>query len=350
MLVLGIETSCDETGAAVLRDGRVLSNLVVSQVDIHSRFGGVVPELASRKHIEAISIVIEQALEEAGVELSEIDGVAVTRGPGLIGALLVGLSAAKGIALSLGIPLIGVNHLHGHLFAAQLEGHELEFPFVGLVVSGGHTTLFKVNGPFDIAQVGATRDDAAGEAFDKVAKLLGLGYPGGISIERAAARSGPHSIRFPRALMEKGNFEFSFSGLKTSALKHVSDNFGYPGTEAGPGSFHPLDGNSVNYPSTEQINAICSAFQEAIIEVLCFKALEAGEIFGEGRLIVSGGVAANRALREKMSKDGEKRGVQVVFPSPELCSDNGAMIAARGWTLLEAGMRDELDIDAKSRW
>ncbi|MCL5122962.1 MAG: tRNA (adenosine(37)-N6)-threonylcarbamoyltransferase complex transferase subunit TsaD, partial [Deltaproteobacteria bacterium] len=212
MIVLGIETSCDETAAAIVENGtKILSNVVVSQIDVHKEFGGVVPELASRKHIEAISIVVTKALKDAGVEFCDVDAIAVTRGPGLVGSLLVGIGAAKGLALALKKPICGVNHLHGHLFSAWLENDRMEFPFVGLVVSGGHTSLFEVSSPLDIEVIGKTRDDAAGEAYDKVSKLLGLGYPGGAIIEKLASEISSNGLNFPRALMEPGNLDFSFS-------------------------------------------------------------------------------------------------------------------------------------------
>lgn len=351
MLVLGIETSCDETAAAVIKDGRnILSDVVLSQIDVHREYGGVVPELASRKHVEAISFVIREALSRASVDPEQIDGIGVTRGPGLIGSLLVGISAAKGMALALEKPLCGVNHLHGHLFAVFLERDDIDFPFVGLVVSGGHTSLYLLESPKDIRLIGKTRDDAAGEAFDKVAKLLGLGYPGGVIIERHAKGVDPGDLRLPRALMEKDNLDFSFSGLKTAVLRQAEEFFGTSRVHDAPGSFHALSiprrGDTVH----EGVNLICAAFQDAVTDVLTAKALRAAEIYNSPKLIVCGGVAANGALRERMTEEGQRRGIEAVFPSVSLCTDNGAMIAARAEYLLSSNMTDDLNFSAKSRW
>lgn len=351
MLVLGIESSCDETAAAVVRDGtRILSDVVVSQVDVHSEYGGVVPEIASRKHIEAISPVIDQALQRAGLSCTDIEGIGVTRGPGLIGSLLVGIGAAKGMALALGVPLCGVNHLHGHIFAVFLERTDIAYPFVSLVVSGGHTSLYYVKGPLDFQVAGRTRDDAAGEAFDKVAKLLGLGYPGGIVIERLARGVYPADLRLPRALMDKDNLDFSFSGLKTAVLRQVEEQFGVKRNTERPGSFHPLLGVDTTGEHEEKIRLIAAAFQEAVVEVLVAKGFRAAEQYGVDSLVVCGGVAANQALRERLLSEGVARGVEAVFPSLKLCTDNAAMIAARAEILLEAGLADDLSFGAKSRW
>ena len=351
MLVLGIETSCDETAAAVVRGGKeILSDVVVSQIDVHKEYGGVVPELASRKHIEAISPVIEQALKRAGIAPGEIQGIGVTRGPGLIGSLLVGIAAAKGMALSLDVPLCGVNHLHGHLFAAFLERNDLTLPFVGLVVSGGHTSLFHVRAPFEIDLVGRTRDDAAGEAFDKVAKLLGLGYPGGVIIEEQARGVDPEDLKFPRALMEGDELDFSFSGLKTAVLRPVEETFGVKRRGDVPGSFHPLVPRELTDEDTPAIRKIAAAFQDAVVDVLVAKGMKAAERYGSTRLVVCGGVAANGVLREKMIAEGMRRGIEPVFPSVRLCTDNAAMITARAEALLSAGMADDLGFGAKSRW
>lgn len=351
MLVLGIESSCDETAAAVVEDGRrVLSDVVVSQIDVHRQFGGVVPELASRKHVEAISVVVEEALSLAEVAAQRIEGIGVTRGPGLIGSLLVGVAAAKGMALALDVPICGVHHLHGHLFATFLERDDVAFPFVGLVVSGGHTSLFRVRGPFDIELVGKTRDDAAGEAFDKVAKLLGLGYPGGIVIEERAAGIEPAGLRFPRALMDEAVLDFSFSGLKTAVLRHVEERFGVKRNESLPGSFHPLIRWDESEDATAAVAEIAAAFQDAVADVLTGKGFLAAERYAVDKLIVCGGVAANSLLRRKMLDEGKRRGIEPVFPSKRLCTDNAAMIAARADVLLSAGRADSLDFDARSRW
>lgn len=351
MLVLGIETSCDETAAAIVLDGkRILSDIVISQTDVHREYGGVVPELASRKHIEVISIVIKKAFEEAGVTPEQIDGIGVTRGPGLIGALLVGIAAAKGMALALDRPICGVHHIHGHLFAVLLERSDVGFPFVGLVVSGGHTSLYHVRGPLELELIGRTRDDAAGEAFDKVAKLLGLGYPGGPVIEAEAKGMNPGTLRFPRALMEKGLLDFSFSGLKTSVLRTVEEFFPLsPKTEM-PGSFHPLVVPDASEEDRQKVRMIAAAFQDAVIDVLTAKGLSAAQLFRSDQLVVCGGVAANRVLRERMLSAGQKLGIEPVFPSVRLCTDNAAMIAARAYSLLQAGKTDDLGFSAQSRW
>jgi N6-L-threonylcarbamoyladenine synthase len=350
MLVLGIETSCDETAAAVVLDGsKILSDIVVSQIDVHKDFGGVVPELASRKHVEAVSIVIQQALDTAGLKPEDIEGIGVTRGPGLIGSLIVGIAAAKGMALALDRPLCGVHHVHGHLFAAFLERADIDFPFVGLVVSGGHTSIYHVKGPHEIDLVGKTRDDAAGEAFDKVAKLLGLGYPGGPVIEREVRGVDPGSVRFPRALMENEELDFSFSGLKTAVLRRVEESFGVSRRTDVPGSFHPIiEEGTVEVRS--QVRSIAAAFQDAVIEVLVVKGFRAAQKYRSEKLIVCGGVAANGALRERMLAEGMRYGIEPVFPSMPLCTDNAAMIAARAETLLTAGLIDDLSFGAKSRW
>jgi len=351
MVVLGIESSCDETAAAVVADGReILSDVVVSQIDVHREFGGVVPELASRKHIEAVSPVIEKALMSAGLRPGQIDGIGVTRGPGLIGSLLVGIAAAKGIALALDRPICGVNHLHGHLFAAFLEREDIRYPFVGLVVSGGHTSLYHVVGPFDIRLIGKTRDDAAGEAFDKVAKLLGLGYPGGVAIEEHAAGVDPGNLRFPRSLLDKENLDFSFSGLKTAVLRQVEELFGVERRSNIPGSFHPIVPEEKDPTADRSIRVIAAAFQDAVTDVLVIKGFRAAARFAVDKLIVCGGVAANSMLREKMFREGRSCGIEPVFPSMRLCTDNAAMIAARADCLLEAGLHDDLTFGALSRW
>ncbi|MGC8602838.1 MAG: tRNA (adenosine(37)-N6)-threonylcarbamoyltransferase complex transferase subunit TsaD [Desulfomonilaceae bacterium] len=351
MLVLGIETSCDETAAAVVENGNnALSNVVVSQIDIHREFGGVVPELASRKHIESISMVISEALRKAGVNFCDIDAIAVTRGPGLIGSLLVGIGVAKGLSRALKKPICGVNHLHGHLFAAWLENPRMEFPFLGMVVSGGHTSLFEVRAPLDIEIIGKTRDDAAGEAYDKVSKLLGLGYPGGAIIEQLASGVSPNGLHFPRALMESGNLDFSFSGLKTAVLRHSEKVFGTRDKKNIPGSFHQITPVELSNNDSDHIRQIAAAFQEAVIDTLVRKLFMAAEIRKASRVVVSGGVAANTALRSSIKSEGHKRGIEIILPAAPLCADNAAMIAARGYFLYTEGFVDSPDFDAKSRW
>jgi N6-L-threonylcarbamoyladenine synthase len=351
LLILGIETSCDETAAAVVRDGAsVLSSVVVSQIEDHAQFGGVVPEIASRKHSEAISMVVQAAVNKAGITFGDLEACAVTRGPGLIGSLLVGVSAAKGIALALDIPICGVNHVHGHLFSAFLEHPDLQFPFVGLVVSGGHTSLYYVKDPLRVELVGKTRDDAAGEAFDKVAKLLGLGYPGGPVIERRARLANGHTEPFPRALMDKTTLDFSFSGLKTAVLRRVEKLCGVCQNRNVHGSFHQLIPNTESNESAALVNSLAHGFQEAIIDVLTTKLFWAAERYHVDHVVVCGGVACNDALRQRVQDQGQAQGVRTIFPSPVLCTDNAAMIASRADTLLAALGGDDLGFSAKSRW
>jgi len=331
MLVLGIESSCDETSAAVVRDGcRVLSNVVASQEMLHADFGGVVPELAGRKHLEAIGPVVDEALARAGVTRSQVEGVAVTRGPGLVGSLLVGLNYAKALARVLEVPLVGVNHLEGHLAGAFLEHPECRPPLVALVVSGGHTSLFLAHGLGRLRLLGATLDDAAGEAFDKVAKLLGLGYPGGRVIDELAETGDPGLVHFPRAMLDRGGFDFSFSGLKTAVLTHVRKQ----GEEYVRGNLPHL----------------AAAFREAVVEVLVAKTMAAAERCAVDHVVVAGGVAVNRRLRVLMNEEGSRRGLQVFFPPVSLCTDNAAMIAAAGDFYLSRGFRDGPDLNALARW
>ena len=351
MRLLAIETSCDETSASVIVDGKqILSNVVVSQIDIHKEYGGVVPELASRKHIEAVSVVTDKALKEAKTDPTDIEGIAVTRGPGLIGSLIVGIAFAKGMAIALDMPICGVNHVHGHLFSVFLERDDIDYPFVGLVVSGGHTTLYHVKGPLDIEIMGKTRDDAAGEAFDKVAKLLGLGYPGGAIIEKRSLNASSDGPRFPRALMEGMELDFSFSGLKTAVLRHVEETFGVSRNSVRPGSFHPLLEPGADPSTDERVDVIARSFQDAVVEVLAIKAVKAAESAGVSKLVVCGGVAANGVLRERVEQYCLGKGIESVFPSLSLCTDNAAMIGARGETLFRAGLIDDLSFGAKSRW
>jgi N6-L-threonylcarbamoyladenine synthase len=328
MVVLGIESSCDETAAAVVRDGKVmLSNVIASQITVHERYGGVVPEIASRKHIEAIVPVIAQALEDAAVTLGEIDGIAVTKGPGLVGALLVGLSTAKALAFGRGLPLVGVNHLEGHIAAIFLTENPPAFPFVALAVSGGHTAIYFVKGFNDFILLGQTRDDAAGEAFDKAANLLGIGYPGGVAIDRLAKKGNPEAFSFPRAMRD--SLDFSFSGLKTSLLTRLK------------GLSSPL--------TSEELPDYAASYQEAVCDVLTEKTIRAAHTVSAGRIVVCGGVAANSRLREKMTGDAHGAGIEVFIPPPVLCTDNAAMIAVVGTHLLQAGFSDGLDLNAVSR-
>ena len=328
MFVLGIESSCDETAAAVVNDGKLLSNVIASQIQDHSAYGGVVPEIASRKHIEAISPVIRQAMADAGLTLKNLEGIAVTRGPGLIGSLLVGLSAAKALAYGLNIPFVGVNHLEGHIMASFLAEKKPQFPFAALVVSGGHTNVYLVNNYHEFKLLGQTRDDAAGEAFDKAAKLLDLGYPGGVVIDKMAKTGNPKAYNFPRAM--KDSHDFSFSGLKTSLLT----------------VFKKRGGNF----SKEELPDVVASYQEAIIDVLIDKTLKAAKENSISQVVVCGGVAANSRLRQRFVEATAKAGMELFIPPMILCTDNAAMIAALGEIMLKNGRSDSLDLNAVSRW
>lgn len=330
MVVLGIETSCDDTAAAVLVDGRrILSNVVASQERLHAPWGGVVPELASRRHLEVIGPVVEQALGEAGVTLADLDGIAVTQGPGLVGSLLVGCSVAKALAWAHRKPLVGVNHLEGHIFAAFLTEDPPEYPFLALVVSGGHTALYHARAPLDYRLVGQTRDDAAGEAFDKVAKLLGLGFPGGPVIQRTAEAGDPRAIAFPLAQMTDGARDFSFSGIKTSVSLYVK--------RAGP-------------LTPRAVADIAASFQAAVVKMLVRKTVRAALDLGVKRLVLTGGVAANGPLRQALGAESAVHGFRLHVPPPRLCTDNAAMVAAAGTVRLRAGERAPLDLNARPDW
>jgi tRNA N6-adenosine threonylcarbamoyltransferase len=326
MIVLGVETSCDETAAAVVDGGRkVLSSVVASQDAIHAPYGGVVPELASRQHLAVILPVIRSALSRAGIGLGDLGGIAVTHGPGLVGSLLVGCSVAKSIAYVRGTPLVGVNHLEGHIYAAFLEHPALVFPFVALVVSGGHTALYLARGAGQYERIGQTRDDAAGEAFDKVAKLLGLGYPGGPNIERVARHGNARAILFPTAQMSDGAPDFSFSGIKTAVSLHVRRN-------------GPLD--------EAQVADVAASFQGRVVMALVRKTVRAASRLSVPRVVLTGGVAANGALREALARECAERGWELSVPSRALCTDNAAMIAAAGHDRLVAGERASLELNA----
>ncbi|GBF34570.1 hypothetical protein DCCM_3689 [Desulfocucumis palustris] len=311
-LVLALETSCDETSAAVLRDGTdILSNIISSQIDVHKKFGGVVPEVASRKHLEMINGVVQEALDQAGVDFSMLSAVAVTYGPGLVGALLVGVAAAKAIAFALDIPLLGVNHLEGHLYANFLVEPELDFPLLCLVVSGGHTDLVVMSGHGSYRVVGRTRDDAAGEAFDKVARTLELGYPGGPLIDKLAPEGNETAVPLPRAYLEEGSLDFSFSGLKSAVINYRHRS--------------RLRGEAVNRAD------LAASFQRAVVDVLVDKTVKAAGRFGAGTVLLAGGVAANRCLRETLAGECNNRGIRLVTPPPVLCTDNAAMIACAAY-------------------
>ncbi len=329
MLILGIESSCDDCAAALVRDGQtILSHAIHSQVEIHKPYGGVVPELASRNHLEKIVPVIEAAMEEAHVGWADLDGVAATYGPGLVGSLLVGLSAAKAVAFALGIPFRGVNHLEGHLTAIFLEDTTVSFPFLGLIVSGGHTSLYRVDGFGGYRLLGQTRDDAAGEAFDKVAKLLGLGYPGGIVIDRLSERGDPQAFAFPRAMTSPETLDFSFSGLKTAVRYFV-------------------ERHEPSYIQTHLADLVAS-FQEAVVDSLLIKLSQAVSSTEVRRIVVSGGVASNRRLRLRLRGLAEAEGLAVHFPSPQLCTDNAVMVAAVGYRLLCTGQSSPLSLNAEA--
>jgi N6-L-threonylcarbamoyladenine synthase len=318
-LILGIETSCDETGVALVRGCELLGDSVASSVDQHVRFGGVVPEVASRAHLEAMTPTVRRALDSAGAKLSDVDAVAVTAGPGLAGALLVGVSAAKAYAMALGKPLYGVNHLVGHVAVDQLEHGPLPKPSIALLVSGGHTSLLLVNDlATDVVSLGDTVDDAAGEAYDKVARLLELPYPGGPPIDQAAQRGNPKSIRFPRGKWGDGTYDFSFSGLKTAVARHVED--------------------SERRGDPLVVADIAAAFQESVVDVLTRKAVDACVENGVSTLVISGGVAANSALRALAQQRCTDAGIELRVPRPRLCTDNGAMIAALGAEVVAAGL------------
>ena len=325
--ILAIESSCDETAAAVVRNGReVLSNVISSQIALHTLYGGVVPEIASRKHIEKINYCIEAALHEAGRKLQDMDAIAVTYGPGLVGALLVGVSEAKALSFATGIPLIGVHHIEGHISANYIENKDLKPPFVCLVVSGGHSHLVVVKdyGQYEI--IGQTRDDAAGEAFDKVARAIGLGYPGGPKIDLAAREGNADAIQFPRVKIEDAAYDFSFSGLKSAVLNYINQS--------------KMQGQEINKPD------LAASFQKAVVDVLVEHSMRAVKEFGYNKLAIAGGVASNSALRTAMQRACEKAGVEFYRPSPVLCTDNAAMIGTAGYYEYLNGVRSGMDLNA----
>ena len=334
MLTLAIETSCDETSCAVIKDGRqVLSNIISSQIDIHKRFGGVVPEIASRKHIESIDNILQEALDTADVGFKDIDLIAVTQGPGLVGALLVGLSTAKALAYGLNIPIVGVNHIEGHVCANFIDHKDLEPPFTCLIVSGGHTYLIQANGYTDYEIIGRTRDDAAGEAFDKVARSIGLPYPGGPHIDRLAKIGNKKAVDFPRVIIDEHTYDFSFSGLKTAVLNHL---------------------NQMKQKNEEIIvEDIAASFQAAVLDVLVDKSFRLAKERKSDKLVMAGGVAANEGLRRMMTEIGEKEGIEIYYPSKILCTDNAAMIGAAGYfnyingKVSDLGMKAMPNLDIK---
>lgn len=326
-ITLAFETSCDETSVALVANGReVLSNVISSQIDVHRVFGGVVPEIASRHHLNNINGVYAQALAEAGLSLPDVDLVGVTYGPGLIGALLVGVATAKAIAFAGGKPLIGVHHIQSHIAANLIEHPDLEPPFLALVVSGGHTHLIRVKDHVHYEVLGRTRDDAAGEAFDKIARVLGLGYPGGPAIDKAAKEGDPHSVEFKRTMLEKGSLDFSFSGLKTGVLNYINTQ--------------KLKGNEINAAD------VAAAFQLSVVDVLVEKAMTAIKMTKGKKLVLAGGVAANSLLREHLMEACAKKGVDLFCPSPILCTDNAAMVACAAYYRYQAGFQDDFSLDA----
>lgn len=327
VLILAIESSCDETAAAVVKNGReVLSNVINTQIAIHTEYGGVVPEIASRKHIENINPVIRKALEDAGVTLDDIDAIGVTYGPGLVGALLVGVAEAKAIAFAKNKPLVGVHHIEGHISANYVENKELEPPFVALVVSGGHTHLVKVNNYGEYEIVGRTRDDAAGEAFDKVARAIGLGYPGGPKIDKLAKEGNPDAIEFPRAHVDDAPYDFSFSGIKSAVLNYI---------------------NSANMQGKEINRAdVAASFQKAVVDALVSRAVRLAKECGMDKLAIAGGVASNSALRAAIQEECTKNNISFYSPSPVLCTDNAAMIGAAAYYEYIKGIRHGYDLNA----
>lgn len=330
MLILAIESSCDDTAAAVIDSSpTVLSNIISSQFEVHARFGGIVPELASRAHVEAIWPVVNQALEQAKVGLDQIELIAATRGPGLVGSLLVGFTFAKAVALVKNIPCVGVDHMAGHLLSCMLEKETPKFPYTALIVSGGNTSLFTVDGPTAFTRLGRTRDDAAGEAFDKVAKLLELGYPGGPVISTLAKAGDPKAISFPRAWLTPESLDFSFSGLKTSVVNFV----------------HGCRQKAMPIP----VEDICASFQEAVVDVLVTKTIKAAEASDHSQIVIGGGVAANDRLRSQMEKACTQRGIALSLPRPIYCTDNAAMIGLAGLYQFHQGNFVSPDTDAYSR-
>ena len=325
--ILAIESSCDETAAAVVLDGReVRSNIISSQIEIHKAYGGVVPEIASRHHLDNVNPVVDQALEEAGAKLSDMDAIGVTYGPGLVGALLIGLATAKAYALASGKPLIGVHHIFGHICANFIAHPDLEPPFMALIISGGHTNIVEVTDYHTCKVLGGTRDDAAGEAYDKVARVLGLGYPGGPLIDEIARKGDPKAVEFKRVYLEKDSMDFSFSGIKTGVLNFVNGE--------------KQAGREVNTAD------VAAGFQEAVLEVVVNKTVDAALKRGEDKIVLAGGVAANSRLRQMLTESCEKHGLGLYYPPPILCTDNAAMIGSAAYYKFKAGMTDDLHLDA----
>ncbi|MCQ4636135.1 tRNA (adenosine(37)-N6)-threonylcarbamoyltransferase complex transferase subunit TsaD [Anaerovorax odorimutans] len=327
LLTMAIESSCDETSVAIVQEGRhVLSNIIASQIKVHQVFGGVVPEIASRHHLDNINHVTDQALAEAGVTMDEVDMIGVTYGPGLVGALLIGLATAKAYALAADKPLVGVHHIQGHISANYIEHKELEPPFMALVISGGHTNIVEVTGYNECRVLGKTRDDAAGEAYDKVARVLGLGYPGGPLIDKIAKEGDPHAVEFKRVFLEKDSLDFSFSGIKTGVLNYI---------------------NSEKQAGREiQVADVAASFQQAVLDVIVTKTVSAAVKMKKDKIVLAGGVAANSKLRSMMEEACKKEGLALYYPSPILCTDNAAMIGCAAYYKYKAGVTDDLTLDA----
>jgi N6-L-threonylcarbamoyladenine synthase len=341
--ILGIESSCDETAAAVVVDGQtILSNVIATQIDLHARYGGVFPELASRAHVEAISAVVDQAIADAGVPFDKLDAIAVTRGPGLVGSLLVGVNYAKGLALATGKPLLGINHLEGHVYSLWLSEprREIRFPVLVLIVSGGHTELLLMTDHGQYARLGGTLDDAAGEAFDKVGRMLGLPFPGGPNIERAAQMGNATAYKFPRSKRDD-SYDFSFSGLKTAVMREVT----VPQSTEGGKKRGPEKNPKVR--SDVSVNDVAASFQDALVSALVDKTVRAAEEYKVSEIFLAGGVSANSALRQRLRAESS---LPVRYPPLNLCTDNGAMIAAAGYFRYEAGLRSDLDLDVQPMW
>ncbi|MGN0322004.1 MAG: tRNA (adenosine(37)-N6)-threonylcarbamoyltransferase complex transferase subunit TsaD [Oliverpabstia sp.] len=327
VLILAIESSCDETAASVVKNGRtILSNVISSQIELHKLYGGVVPEIASRKHIEKINQVIEEALDQAGVTLDDLDAIGVTYGPGLVGALLVGVAEAKAISYAKKLPLVGVHHIEGHVSANYIEHPDLEPPFMCLIVSGGHTHLVIVKGYGEFEILGRTRDDAAGEAFDKVARAIGLGYPGGPKIDKLSKEGNADAIVFPKAKLENGPYDFSFSGVKSAVLNHINRC--------------KMQGESICEAD------IAASFQKAVVDTLTEKAVKAAKEYKMDKLAIAGGVASNGSLRRAMQEACERQGIQFYYPSPIFCTDNAAMIGVAAYYEYQKGVRHGLDLNA----
>ena len=327
LVTMAIESSCDETSVAILLDGReVLSNIIASQIKVHQVFGGVVPEIASRHHLDNVNRVADEALREAGMTLDDVDLIGVTYGPGLVGALLIGLATAKAYAMATGKPLVGVHHIQGHICANYIEHKELEPPFMALVISGGHTNIVEVTDYNECHVLGQTRDDAAGEAYDKVARVLGLGYPGGPKIDKIAKEGDPHAIEFKRVFLEKDSLDFSFSGIKTGVLNYVNSE--------------KQAGREISVPD------VAASFQQAVLEVIVKKTVGAAVQMKKDKIVMAGGVASNSALRGMMEEACEKEGIKLYYPSPILCTDNAAMIGCAAYYKYKAGHVDDLTLDA----